>query len=177
MPRAARACYSPTFDTSVPAESGSARRLGAYATGACATTRSMNGFRIQHLGLAVPDLPAALRVHEDLFGWTLLSGPFDDPTQQARVAFVGPEATRGVELQLIAPLDEKSHVARLLEKGMSAYHICCEVVDIEAAVRELRTRGCLIVREPVAAVAFQGRRIAWFYTPTRQLMELVERGR
>jgi methylmalonyl-CoA/ethylmalonyl-CoA epimerase len=60
---------------------------------------------------------------------------------------------------------------------MGAYHICCEVDDLDSTVRELRSRGCLIVREPAAAVAFEGRRIAWFYTPTRQLMELVERGR
>jgi methylmalonyl-CoA/ethylmalonyl-CoA epimerase len=80
-------------------------------------------------------------------------------------------------LELITPLDDTSHVARLIVKGIAAYHMCCEVEDIDASVRDLRAGGCLIVREPVEAVAFQGRRIAWFYTPTRQLMELVERGR
>jgi methylmalonyl-CoA/ethylmalonyl-CoA epimerase len=133
-------------------------------------------FRFQHLGLAVPDLQAAIRVHEELFGCRLLSGPFDDPIQQARVAFVGTGEAGGLTLEFVAPLDDKSHVARLLAKGVGAYHICCEVDHLDETMRELRSRGCLIVREPAAAVAYQGRRIGWFYTPTRQLMELVESG-
>ena len=32
----------------------------------------------------------------------------------------------------------------------------------------------MIVSKPVPAVAFQGRRIAWIYTSSRQLFELVE---
>jgi methylmalonyl-CoA/ethylmalonyl-CoA epimerase len=31
-----------------------------------------------------------------------------------------------------------------------------------------------MVSDPMPAVAFGGRRIAWLYTPTRQLLELVE---
>ncbi len=137
----------------------------------------MNAFRFRHLGLAVSDLESATRIHQDLFGWKLLSGPFEDPVQEARVAFVGTGEPGGFVLELVAPAHERSHVARLLAKGMGAYHICCEVDDLDGVVRELRSRGCLIVREPASAVAFEGRRIAWFYTPTRQLMELVERER
>ena len=32
----------------------------------------------------------------------------------------------------------------------------------------------MVVSGPVPAVAFGGRQIAWLYTPTRQLFELVE---
>jgi hypothetical protein len=32
----------------------------------------------------------------------------------------------------------------------------------------------MLLGEPVPAVAFGGRRIAWFYTRTHQLFELVE---
>jgi methylmalonyl-CoA/ethylmalonyl-CoA epimerase len=33
----------------------------------------------------------------------------------------------------------------------------------------------VVVSQPAPAIAFEGKRIAWFYTPTRQLMEMVER--
>jgi methylmalonyl-CoA/ethylmalonyl-CoA epimerase len=137
----------------------------------------MSAFRFRHLGLAVPDLDKATEVHGALFGWGLLSGPFEDPAQQAKVAFVGTGAPGDLVLELVAPADPASHVNRLLAKGAGAYHICCEVDDLDESLRALRSAGCLIVREPAPAVAFEGRRIAWFYTPTRQLMELVERGR
>jgi hypothetical protein len=49
------------------------------------------------------------------------------------------------------------------------------VNDIEAALQNVRSQGCIVVSRPVPATAFEGKRIAWFYTPTRQLVELVER--
>jgi methylmalonyl-CoA/ethylmalonyl-CoA epimerase len=38
----------------------------------------------------------------------------------------------------------------------------------------MKSKRCLLLGDPVPAVAFGGRRIAWLYTPTRQLVELLE---
>lgn len=138
--------------------------------------------RFDHIGIAVRDLEAARKSYEELFGYTLLSGPFDDPAQQARVLFLADpqlEITDGndhrdVVLELVAPLDETSHVARLVDSGVGAYHVCYQVADLDAALEELRGKGCLIVKQPEPAVAYEGRRIAWLFLPTRQLVELVE---
>ena len=138
-------------------------------------------FRFNHMGVAVANVEEAVPIYEQLFGYQVLSGPFDDPEQQARVVFIGPpgsfdgQVARDFVLELIEPLGEKSHVARLLAKGGGAYHVCYEVNDIEQSLAELRRMGCLIVSDPVPAVAYALRRIAWFYTPTRQLVELVEK--
>jgi methylmalonyl-CoA/ethylmalonyl-CoA epimerase len=78
-------------------------------------------------------------------------------------------------IELVAPAGDDSPVKKLLEKGIGTYHLCYEVDDIGEALEHVRSQGCLVVSEPVSAVAFEGRRIAWFYTPTRQLTELVER--
>lgn len=128
------------------------------------------------MGVAVHDIHAAIPVYQDLFGYKLLSGPYDDPQQQATVAFLGFGKLHDFVLELIAPLGEDSHVARLLKKGGGAYHVCYEVADLEKTLSDLRMRRCLIVQQPTPAVAYQGRRIAWVMLPTRQLMELVERG-
>lgn len=79
-------------------------------------------------------------------------------------------------MELIAPLTDDSPIRRLLAKGGGAYHICYEVDNVEAALAEIRPKKCLIVSGPVPAVAFGGRKIAWFYTPANQLVEVVERG-
>lgn len=136
----------------------------------------MEGIKFQHLGLAVQNLEAALKTHEAIFGCRLLSGPFIDPIQEAKVAFVGTGVPGDLNLELVAPLSPESHVAKLLAKGLSSYHICCEVDDLDATIQDLRGKGCLVFRDPAPAVAFGGRRIAWFMTPTRQMIELVERG-
>ena len=142
---------------------------------------SSDTFRFNHMGVAVADIEKALPVYEQLFGYQVLSGPFDDAQQQARVVFIGrpgsfkDQVAGDFVLELIAPLDEKSHVARLLSKGGGAYHVCYEVDNVEQTLADLRDKSCLIVSNPVPAVAYAGRRIAWFYTPTQQLVELVEK--
>ena len=41
-------------------------------------------------------------------------------------------------------------------------------------VTPLVAAGCYVIAEPVPAVAFAGRRIAWLMTGTRHLIELLE---
>jgi methylmalonyl-CoA/ethylmalonyl-CoA epimerase len=80
-----------------------------------------------------------------------------------------------VEIELIAPLTDDSPIRSMLNKnGGGPYHLCFETSDIEAALAHAAANGCIIVFKPVPAVAFEGRRIAWIYTPARQLFELVE---
>ena len=131
-------------------------------------------FKIDHIGIAVPDIERALSQYADMFGYRLLRGPYDDPQQQASVAFIGSDSTGDPPLELVAPLGADSQVQRVLAKGLSLYHVCYEVPDLEEAIEHLRASGCLLVSGPTPAVAYDGRPIAWLYTPNRQLTELVE---
>ncbi len=78
-------------------------------------------------------------------------------------------------IELIAPLGNDTPIDRVIAKGGGAYHTCYEVENLDAAVEALRSKKCILVGEPVPAVAFANRRIAWLFTPTNQLVELVER--
>jgi methylmalonyl-CoA/ethylmalonyl-CoA epimerase len=131
-------------------------------------------FRLEHIGVAVSDIERAISQYADTFGYKLLRGPYDDPQQQARVAFIGLEATGDTQLELIAPLAPGSQVERVLSKGQSLYHVCYEVPEINAAIAHLRAQKCILISGPTPAVAYDGRPIAWLYTPTKQLTELVE---
>ena len=129
--------------------------------------------RFKHLGVAVPDLGKALPVYQDILGYRLTSGPFEDPIQKVSVCFVAPLG-EGPELELISALTPDSPVRKILSGGGGAYHLCYEATHFDDAMAELSGKGCVIVSDPVPAVAFDGRRIVWLYTPTRQLLELVE---
>jgi methylmalonyl-CoA/ethylmalonyl-CoA epimerase len=134
-----------------------------------------NAFTFRHLGIAVRSIDKAIPVYQDLFGYELVSGPFDDPIQKVAVCFLGRRAPGEITIELVAPLGDDSPVNRTLAKGGSAYHICYEVDDLDAKLDQLAGKGCLIVSQPVPAVAFNNRRIAWLYTPTRQLVEVLEK--
>ena len=135
----------------------------------------MASLRFSHLGVAVPNLEQALAMYHGIFGYTVRSGPFMDPIQKASVCFIGTGEDGDAPIELVAPAGDNSPVNKLLGKGIVSYHLCFEVDDIGEALKHVRSQGCLVLSEPVPAVAFEGRRIAWFYTPTRQLTEFVER--
>lgn len=134
--------------------------------------------RPHHVGVAVADIEKALPHYRSILGLKLLDGPYDDPIQRVRVCFLGTGDSADAVIELIAPIpteaSEASPIHLYLKKDLGAYHICYEVADIDRAIADMRTKGCLVVSAPVPAVAFEGRRIAWLYLPTRQLIELVE---
>ena len=130
--------------------------------------------KFRHLGIAVAKLDGTLQSYAQLFGYKLISGPFDDPIQKVSVCFLGTGDPADAVVELIAPLTEDSPVKGVLARGGGAYHMCFETPRLDEALTEVLAKGCLLVSQPVPAVAFGGRRIAWIYTPTRQLIELLE---
>ncbi len=133
------------------------------------------GFKLRHVGVAVPALEPTTDLLGNLFGYRVVSGPFDDPIQKVKVNFLTTSDSDAVEIELIAPLTKDSPITSMLAKsGGGSYHLCFETSDMEGALTHATKNGCMIVSPPAPAVAFGGRRIAWIYTSSRQLFELVE---
>ena len=133
------------------------------------------GFKLRHVGVAVPSLNPATDTLSTLFGYRVISGPFDDPIQKVSVNFLTQSDNDVAEIELIAPLGQDSPITAMLAKsGGGAYHLCFETSNIEQALVHAKNNGCIVISGPVPAVAFNGRRIAWIYTKSRQLFELVE---
>jgi methylmalonyl-CoA/ethylmalonyl-CoA epimerase len=123
----------------------------------------------------VPSLGPTTELLSNLFGYKVISGPFDDPIQKVTVNFLAKSDEDVAEIELIAPISEDSPIRSMLAKdGGGTYHLCFETSDIDGALIHAKKNGCIVVSSPVPAVAFQGRRIAWIYTRSRQLFELVE---
>jgi methylmalonyl-CoA/ethylmalonyl-CoA epimerase len=66
-------------------------------------------------------------------------------------------------------------VNKFLAAGGGLHHICLEVADRYAHIEVCRAAGSTLVRVPLPAVAFSGRKIAWINSPTGQLIELLQR--
>lgn len=100
---------------------------------------------------------------------------FHDPNQGARVTFLKSRKACDPLWELVEPADEKSPVHAYATKGGGLHHVCYVVENLEQALVEARASGSLITRQPMPAVAFGGRRIAWIYTKNRLLIEYLER--
>lgn len=99
-----------------------------------------------------------------------------DPLQQARVSFMYCGAPNTPAIELVEPDSDKSPIQKFLAKGGGLHHICYEVDSLDAKLQYCRSTGSLIVRQPLPAAAFGGRRIAWVYTKQKLLVEYLERG-
>jgi methylmalonyl-CoA/ethylmalonyl-CoA epimerase len=130
--------------------------------------------RIVHIGIAVSDLDRAMTFYQNIFWQCSIIGPFEDPIQKVKVCFLEEKGHDGPQIELIAPLTDDSPITGYLSRNMGAYHICCKVKDINSSLADLRSKGCVIISLPVPAVAYEGRKIAWCFTPTNHLIELVE---
>ena len=102
---------------------------------------------------------------------------FQDPNQAVRVTFLQSTRAGSPVIELVEPAGEKSPVIPFLKRGGGLHHLCYEIDNLEEQLQLSRSQGGLVVRPPLPAVAFGGRRIAWVYTKNKLLLEYLERQR
>jgi len=133
----------------------------------------LDNFILHHVGVAVRSLTEAIPMYKSLFGYEVVSGPFDDPIQKVSVCFLS-RGEGDPQIELVAPLGPNSPIDRTLQKGGGPYHMCYQVPDIHAAIAHLVAQRSKLISGPVAAVAFDMREIAWLMTKAKLLVELVQ---
>jgi methylmalonyl-CoA/ethylmalonyl-CoA epimerase len=95
---------------------------------------------IDHVGIAVPDLDAAITFYEEVYGMRLAHRETNEEqgVQEAMMA-VGDS---GSHIQLLAPLNENSTIAKFLDRsGPGVQQMAYRVTDVEAVSAILRERG------------------------------------
>src|SRR4051794_32121100 len=103
--------------------------------------------RIDHVGIAVPDLDAAGAPHCPALG---LREVHREVNAEQGVAEAMLEADSGARVQLLAPLGPGSPIARFIDRsGPGLQQLAYTVRDVEAAAAALRARGMrLLYDEP-----------------------------
>jgi methylmalonyl-CoA/ethylmalonyl-CoA epimerase len=95
---------------------------------------------IDHVGIAVPDLDAAIAFYESAYGMALLHEETNEE-QGVREAMMA-VGESGSCIQLLAPLSPQSTIAKFLDRsGPGMQQIAYRVTDIDAACATLRERG------------------------------------
>ena len=100
--------------------------------------------RIDHIGVAVEDLDAALALYERDFAIELVHREtVESQGVEAVLLDVGEN-----HVELLAPLGEDTPVGKFLaKKGPGLHHVAYQVTDIEATLASLRDSGVRLIDE------------------------------
>jgi methylmalonyl-CoA/ethylmalonyl-CoA epimerase len=131
--------------------------------------------RLHHIGLVVRAIEEVRAFYVDVLQYKERTRVIHDPIQTAFVQFFSIPGSDHY-LELVAPDNDTSKLWKASRKGMPLNHLCYSCEKIVHVVTFLKESGCMIIQDPVPAVAFDGRFIAWLMAPDGLLIELVERG-
>ncbi len=129
--------------------------------------------KLHHVGIVVGNIERQAPRCASQFGLRPVSAIIHDPIQKANVQFWADDGGT-VSYEFIQPATEDSPVRRALENGGGLAHLCFEVSDIHAAVRDAESQGAIVVCAPVSATAFDHRPIAFLFFRGMGLVEFVQ---
>jgi methylmalonyl-CoA/ethylmalonyl-CoA epimerase len=115
--------------------------------------------RIDHVGVAVEDLDAAIALYEGRFELALVHREVvEEQGVEAVLLDVGEN-----HVELLAPLGPETTVGRFLAKrGPGLHHVAYQVPDAEAALDALRAQGVALLDE-TPRTGIRGSRVAFVH--------------
>jgi methylmalonyl-CoA epimerase len=128
--------------------------------------------RIDHIGVAVEDLDAAIQLYETRFG---MRQQHRETVDEQGVEAVLLEVGEG-HVELLRPLGEDTPVGKFLAgRGPGLHHVAYQADDIEATLGSLRDAGVGLIDE-TPRIGIQGKRVAFLHPRATGgvLTELVE---
>jgi methylmalonyl-CoA/ethylmalonyl-CoA epimerase len=128
--------------------------------------------RIDHIGIAVTDLDAAIAVHEQIYGMPLVHR--ETVNEQGVEAVLFDVGENHVELLL--PLSDDTPVGRFLAKrGPGLHHVAYQVTDLSETLARLRELGVRMI-DTVPRRGIRGSKVAFLHPSASGsvLTELVE---
>ncbi|HZW02014.1 MAG TPA: methylmalonyl-CoA epimerase [Candidatus Deferrimicrobium sp.] len=98
--------------------------------------------RVHHVAVVVRDIEAALAFYRDTLGLVVeLVLPIE--SDRVVIAFLAVGETK---IELVAPTDDTTGVARFLaSKGEGFHHVCVETPDVDATLADLAARGVEVI--------------------------------
>jgi methylmalonyl-CoA/ethylmalonyl-CoA epimerase len=115
--------------------------------------------RVDHIGVAVEDLDAAIALHEQTYGMAVAHREVvEEQGVEAVLLDVGAS-----HVELLRPLQPDTAVGRFLaSRGPGLHHVAYRVDDIESALADLRDRGLRLIDE-TPRVGIRDSRVAFVH--------------
>jgi len=102
---------------------------------------------VDHVGIAVADLDAAIAWYHDHLGMILVHEEVNDDQGIREAMLSVPGASAGTaQIQLMAPIDDSSTIAKFLDKrGPGIQQMAFRVSDLDSLSERLRAQGVRLV--------------------------------
>ena len=115
--------------------------------------------RIDHIGLAVADLEAAIMLHQRTYAMALVHREtVPEQGVEAVLLDVGEN-----HVELLRPLADDTPVGKFLaRRGPGLHHVAYQVTDVEATLDSLRAAGVRLIDE-TPRVGIRGSRVAFLH--------------
>lgn len=128
--------------------------------------------KLHHTGYLTGDIDETAKAFEVL-GY-VAQPVFDDKIQKCFICFLKREEGEAL-IELVQPYEDNITMQKMLKKrGVSPYHLCYEVLDVQAIYDNLsETEGWLPIFAPLEAVAFENRKITYFMNAETGFVEFV----
>jgi methylmalonyl-CoA/ethylmalonyl-CoA epimerase len=128
--------------------------------------------RIDHIGVAVDDLDAAIELYRERFG---MSEQHREVVEEQGVEAVLLEIGEG-HVELLSPLGPDTAVGKFLARsGPGLHHVAYQTADIDSALEQVKAAGLRLIDEQ-PRVGIRGSRVAFLHPKATGgvLTELVE---
>lgn len=141
---------------------GSAGESGRGAAAAAGLPPGVAGF-VDHIGIAVADLEAALRLYRDLLGLEL-ERIEEVPTERVRVAFLKFDRAGALgHVELLCPTAPESAIAKFIEKrGPGLHHVAVAATDLPAVLAACAAAGLELI-DKTPRVGAGGKQVAFLH--------------
>jgi methylmalonyl-CoA epimerase len=115
--------------------------------------------RVDHIGVAVEDLDAAIALHEEAYGMAVAHREVvEEQGVEAVLLDVGEN-----HVELLRPLDSETPVGRFLSKrGPGLHHVAYQVTDVQATLDTLRDSGLRLI-DQAPRTGIRGSRVAFLH--------------
>ncbi len=144
---------------------------------------------VNHVGVTVPDVFAAIDWYGEVFGFRCIMGPRlleSDGHQETGTVF-GPSFRRAWQAHLLTangigielfqfidpPVDERDHDRPVDFTRRGPWHLCMTYLDVAAAVRTIVASGGTLLSEPVAFVPGRPWVLAYVTDPWGTVLEIM----
>ena len=116
---------------------------------------------IDHIGVAVRSIEAALESWKTLFGYHQMTEVVTNTRQGVRVVFLS--KPNSITVKLVEGTDPTSPVSRFAQRGGSLHHLCFKCDSVEDEKSRLMSLGCRTLSEAEPGEAFDNEKIAFVY--------------
>lgn len=133
--------------------------------------------KIHHVGVAVTSIEDTLDFHTRILGMKQYSNIIDDKILKVRVVLLAikDQPAESCLLELVEPLESPSPIDNILKQNNRLYHYCVEVQSLKDVLKTARENHAVIALRPTPSALFNGRRIAFIWTPAHYLIEFLEK--